>query len=302
MRAIKTMDYAGYIIILIFVSIVAWLSNREINISLKQARKSEKSLIDERDSLENIVSKRTKELIESERLRNAELEKNAQFGELSRGLFHDLMNPLTSLSLFIENMATNSIEPNKAREMIERTIAASRRMESFMNSIRRATADATVINNPFADLKQELETVRDLLAYKARISGVKININKFESFTIKINPFRLHQLLLNLISNALDACIISKKRHESANIEGEVDISAVRNENRVQIIIRDNGCGIPKDKVDNIFNHSFTTKTTGTGVGLTTVKKIIDEELHGTISMKSEENEGTICTVIVQNT
>ena len=131
------------------------------------------------------------------------------------------------------------------------------------------------------------------------MAGVKIVMDKFESFPININPFRLHQLLLNLISNALDACIASRERFERIGIEGVVEVSAAKDNQKIEIIIKDNGCGIPKDKIDEIFTYPFTTKSKGTGIGLITVKKIVDGELHGTISMKSKENEGTVCTVTI---
>lgn len=293
------MTYAGYILILTFVSIIAWLSNREINKSLEQARRSEKFLTGERNSLEKIIHKRTDELLISERMRTAELERNAKFGELSQGLFHDLMNPLSSLSLFVENMKTQPEYSNNTKEMLEKTITASRRMESFMNSIRHTTAEATDIDNTSANLDEELGTVHDLLAYKARMAGVKIIINRFDSIIININPFRLHQLLLNTISNALDACVASLERYEQSQIEGILEISASRNIKEIRIIIEDNGCGIPKDKIEEIFDHPFTTKSKGTGIGLTTVKKIVDEELHGTISIVSKEDVGTTCTIII---
>lgn len=293
------MEYAGYILIFIFVGTIAWLSNREINKSLEQVRKSEKLFAGERNIFEDIIHKKTKEFIVSEQMRNAELERNAKFGELSRGLFHDLMNPLSSLTLFIENMTTKPDHSSEIKEMIGKTVAASRRMESFMNSIRHATAETTKTDECQADLALELRTVYDLLSYKARMNGVEIIIDKFDSFSIDINPFRLHQLLLNLVSNALDACITSTKKYEQGGLEGIINISAIKSNERIQISIKDNGCGIPKDKIEEIFTHPFTTKSEGTGIGLMTVKKIIDEELHGTISIKSEENKGTVCTIVI---
>ncbi len=292
-------DFIWYALVLTLVCIMAWLHNREINKSIEQARKSEKLLAGERDIFEDVIRKRTKELIESERMRSMELEKNARFGELSRGLFHDLMNPLSSLTLFIENMTAESeYSSDETRDMINKTIAASRRMESFMNSIRHATTETTETDK-CADLATELSTVYDLLAYKARMAGIEIIIGRFNPISIKLNPFRLHQLFLNLVSNALDACIASMERYKQNNMSGIVKILAAKDKRKIEIIIKDNGCGISENKIDDIFSHPFTTKSKGTGIGLITVKKIMNEELHGTISMNSKENEGTICTITI---
>jgi signal transduction histidine kinase len=294
------MIITGYVTIFILVIFIAWLSNREINKSLTQpARKSEKLLADERDALGRIVTTRTKELIASEQMRTAELEKSAEFGELSQGLFHDLMNPLSSLALYIENMATKENRPEKAKEMIEKAVIASRRMESFMNSIKHTTAKAVKTTDCSADLIQELATVRDLLAYKARMAGVKIVIEKINAVFMRIHPIRLHQLLLNLISNAVDACAVQSMRCGQDRFEGLVKISTIQDGQELKIIIADNGCGIPANKIKEVFNHPFTTKPEGTGIGLITVKKIVEEELQGKISMISQENKGATFAITI---
>jgi signal transduction histidine kinase len=293
------MAYIGYILILIFVSIIAWLSNKEINRSLEQARKSEEFLTNERNSLERLIHKRTKELIESEKIRDIELERNAKFGELSQGLFHDLMNPLSSLALFIENIAKKDKYSDEMKSMVNKAVIASRRMESFMNSIRHVTSKAEKTEILKADLTEELKTVNDLLSYKARMKGIKIIIDKFGVITLEINPFRLHQLLLNLISNSLEACISRFENSNQDNTEGFIKIKALKDKDNVKITIEDNGCGIPKDKIKDIFVSPFTTKPKGTGIGLITIKKIIDEELHGTISISNKENGGAICTIVI---
>ena len=67
---------------------------------------------------------------------------------------------------------------------------------------------------------------------------------------------------------------------------------------KVVITISDNGIGIPKDKLEQIFEPNFTTKNSGMGLGLTMVKKMI-EEYKGEISVKSDEGKGTKFTIIL---
>ena len=73
---------------------------------------------------------------------------------------------------------------------------------------------------------------------------------------------------------------------------GELMIRTSRNKKYLQIDITDTGLGIPKDLVDKIFQVYFSTKKTGTGLGLPTTKRIIEEH-KGTISVQSEESKGT---------
>ena len=299
------MIYLGYILIIIAVYFLVWLSRREAYSSLRQIQNSEKLLTNERKTFETIIQKRTDELLESERMRNLELERNAKFGELSKGLFHDLMNPLTSLSLYIENLNTNTGNITQSKDMLSKAITASRRMESFMNSIRHTSTNICDTNTNESDLTDELKIVYDLLAYKARMSDVEIKIVKFDKTIIKINSFRLHQLLLNLISNALDACIEKKEQDqnkiESSNKSYGVTIKVKNDADKTIITIEDNGSGISDTKLKDIFNIPFTTKPSGTGIGLITAKKIVDEELYGNIKIESRENVGTVGTIAIPN-
>lgn len=95
-------DTAMTTLIFLAIAIVSWLSNREINKSLLRARHSEKLLKKERDSLEIKVEERTKELKNAQLQKVSQLYRFAEFGRLSSGLFHDLMNPLNAVYLNLE--------------------------------------------------------------------------------------------------------------------------------------------------------------------------------------------------------
>lgn len=112
---------------------------------------------------------------------------------------------------------------------------------------------------------------------------------------VNINPARISQVILNLISNATFAI-------KEAFTDGElglIKIYTLLRNNRVIIKVSDNGIGIPKNIVDNIFDPFFTTKEVGdgTGQGLSIVHKIIREDHGGTISVESTMNEGSCFTI-----
>ena len=120
------------------IMIVAWLSNREIEKSLKRARRSEAALKKERDLLEVKVEERTRALKESQAEKMTQLSRFAEFGRLASGVFHDLINPLTIVSLNLENIKDSSHkELNNVNSSIKRATDASRRMESFILAIKR---------------------------------------------------------------------------------------------------------------------------------------------------------------------
>ncbi|MBW2675888.1 MAG: sensor protein ZraS, partial [Deltaproteobacteria bacterium] len=96
------------------------------------------------------------------------------------------------------------------------------------------------------------------------------------------DPAMLEQAFLNIYHNAIDAMEDS----------GKLSISAMEENGRVCVEIKDDGCGISREDMPYIFNPFFTKKSYGTGLGLAQIKKIID--LHqGTIEILSREGKGT---------
>ena len=139
--------------------------------------------------------------------------------------------------------------------------------------------------------KQRLEPVitslEDFVRPELEEHGIK--------FIVRVEPFLpqlmldanyIRQALLNMIKNAMNAM----------EKGGRLDLIARSDGDDVRIIIRDTGCGIERDKMSKIFEPYFTTKASGTGLGLTVVYKIVKEH-GGDISVESTVGEGTTFTV-----
>jgi signal transduction histidine kinase len=112
-----------------------------------------------------------------------------------------------------------------------------------------------------------------------------------KSYDAHLPPCRIDR---NLIKQAILNLIINAE--QAMENGGELMIRTSGNKKYLQIDITDTGLGIPKDLVDKIFQVYFSTKKTGTGLGLPTTKRIIEEH-KGTISVQSEESKGTNCSV-----
>ena len=106
--------------------------------------------------------------------------------------------------------------------------------------------------------------------------------------TLRANPVHLEQILLNLIRNSVDAV----EESESPMVW----LSAVRDHENVVINVSDNGKGIPEHIKKLIFDEFYTTKATGTGIGLYIVKELVSK-YDGTINMESEPGHGTTFTI-----
>jgi len=279
-------DLSAYLGIIVFIGFIIWLSNREMRSALGKTRESEKLLQSERDLLEKQVKKRTEELLVTEKERLFELKRTAQFGELSQGLFHDLMNPLSSLALYMERLEKSKDYSNKDnQEIMNRVITASQRMSSFMDNVKKCLGDQSSSPRKNAILHEELWTVRDVLAYKARMAGVEIKIDAEENISVPTHPVRVYQLFLNLITNAIDACV---GRENSL-----VEISVKRKGGMAEIKVKDNGRGMTQAELDRCFKQSFSTHTDGTGIGLLTVHSIVNDDLHGSIRVESVYGKGS---------
>jgi len=296
-REIRLQNIVTYVVIILFILCISFLMHREIRKSRSQARNSSTLLRTERDNLEERIALRTKELIVAETKHLDELNRTATFGQLSQGLFHDLMSPLSSISLYIEKLGLSKQESEETHAIVRKIVQVSNRMNSFMESVRRAGTGSQAPASS-AEISEELVVLNDILSYKARMAGVTISMNCPRPIHLPLHTVRLHQLLLNLASNAIEACVEAKEK-SSVDTEYIVRISATRYEKATVIKVSDNGSGMSHEQVASVFKKSFTTKKHGTGTGLMTVRSIVEDELQGTLQVQSKVGAGTTFTVTV---
>lgn len=292
MDAINNTDLIVYSLFLIGVALLSWLSNKETEKSLERARKSEKELKNERDSLEIKVIERTKELKESQLTRMNELAGVAEFGRLSQGLFHDLLSPLTAMVLHMEKIkGIPPEEMHRSHASMDKIVLVSKRMNETIHKLRSSLR--TTMPKRVCMIQDEINNCIDLLRFKITENNIDLNIVSNQNCQWYGDPMKLQQIFLNVISNAIDACALIRNR------DRKIMIRVIRYDRKCKITIEDNGIGISKDELGKIFDPFFTTKTPekGTGIGLTTVQKII-KEIRGTILVTSVENSGSAFTIL----
>jgi signal transduction histidine kinase len=143
---------------------------------------------------------------------------------------------------------------------------------------------------------QIADDVCALLQDKAREHNVKL-VKHFDDSIgeVSMDPNSLHEVLLNLMSNAVDACLFD----EDTAKNHQVDLKTVHEkDNVIKFEVRDNGVGMEEEVIKMLFTSFFSTKGhRGTGLGLMVTRKLIEEH-NGTIKVKSEPGKGT--TVIVR--
>lgn len=289
-------DAVQYSLLLFVVLIVSWLSNREIEKSLARARASELELIKERDLLEIKVEERTKELKLVQLEKMSQLYRFAEFGRLSSGIFHDLINPLHALSLNISRL--QSIQKEKLPEIepyVEKAISASKKMEHFILAVRKQIHTQDEYSE--FELNKEIDEAISILEHKARKANVSLKFSAPTQVSLNNNPLKFHQIATNLISNAIDSYDILPL----PKIPFIVQVKLDTDNHNIYLQVQDNGSGIHNHIQEKIFDPFFTTKSVqkGSGLGLSTTKHIVEKDFKGSITVSSTVGEGTLFTVII---
>lgn len=238
--------------------------------------------------LKSQVEVKTKELQQSQFEKISHLYRFAEFGRLSSGLFHDLINPLTALTLNLE-----SIQNSKKEELCEmkinlaQAINLARRMDDFIGAVKKQLIRQDEKRSFVVD--EEIAHSLDVLTHKAKRNNVRFEQEIEKRIYLYGNPIKFNQVVMNLISNAIDSYDGLEKEDKVVKIIlrliGEV----------VELCVKDYGSGIQPSFKDKIFDPFFTTKdyNKGIGIGLSSTKNIIENEFAGLISVKSEIDKGS---------
>lgn len=288
-------DVILFSIVFFIVAIVSWLSNREIEKSLIRARKSEAELKEERDMLEIRVEERTQDLQKAQMDRLVQLSRFAEMGRLSVGLFHDLVSPLTAVSLGVERIKKTQTSGEGCHLIeadLERVLKTTERIGKFISSVRKQiSGDQT---REIFSVNQEIKDAIQLMAYPARQADVSIIFFEHHNIETAGSPIKFSQMIVNLISNAVDS-FSPMNPADMGRVNREIIIRLAEDAGQIMLSIGDNGHGIPADIQDKIFEPFFTTKDSkhGTGVGLSMVKSVAEIDFNGKIMFESNENKGT---------
>lgn len=276
-------DVVVFGITFLILALVTWLSNREIEGSLKRARKSEHALRVERNSLEVKVKERTKELEKAQVEKMLELNRFAEFGRVSSALLHELANPLTAMSLHLEQL-----EGKKQPKLIKQVRESITFMEEYVDNARRQLRKQSDIKS--FDSATEIRRVVSFIDSKARVANIKIETELVEDVALLGDSTRFSQIIANLMVNAIDAYtgVVSKSQKK-------IVFTSKKREGTLRVCVRDYGKGIAPNELDRIFDPFFTTKASnrGTGLGLTITKRAVEEDFQGKIEVTSSKRRGT---------
>ncbi len=214
-------------------------------------------------------------------------ERLAFIGTLAGGLAHEIKNPLSTLSinlqLLLEDILGMAGENNKKAyvkiQVLQREV---QRLEEILNDFLRF-AKGQKLKLDECDINEVLDEVVDFVTPEIKQKKIVI-LKSYDAYLphCRVDSNLIKQAILNVIINA----------EQAMENGGELMIRTSGNKKYIQIDITDTGSGITKDIIDKIFQVYFSTKKAGTGLGLPTARRIIEEH-KGTISVQSEESKGT---------
>ena len=217
----------------------------------------------------------------------AQSERDAAWREMAKQVAHEIKNPLTPMKLSIQYLThayqsnPQDIEPLLKRvsgtliEQIDNLAQIATEFSSFAK-MPRAKNSSFVIN-------QLVNNVHELFSKGEAKADLSLSLPE-EEFIIFADKNQLMRVLNNLIKNAVQAIPDNRK--------GVIKVSLFREDKIAIIKVSDNGSGIPNDMLDKVFVPNFTTKSSGTGIGLAISKNII-EAISGQIYFKTELGSGT---------
>lgn len=291
----------AYLVMILAAIILAFIISEYITRSLKtigekmnefRLEKRNKKIVIESSSAEietlvNSYNQMIDELEESA-VKLATSEREQAWREMAKQVAHEIKNPLTPMRLTVQSFQRkfDSNDKNIDQKVAEYS-------NTLIQQIDTMSAIASAFSN-FAKMPaQKNEELNVVQIVKLAVDIFNENYIHFEAQTeeliAKLDRTQLIRVVTNLVKNGIQAM---PKDAEHPRI----DVNVFSEDNLVKITVQDNGMGISEDTQSRVFEPKFTTKTSGMGLGLAMVKKIV-ETYNGSITFTSDYGKGTIFTV-----
>jgi len=208
--------------------------------------------------------------------------KLSMVGQLAAGVAHEIKNPLASIKGAVEILVDKSTPAEDKTEFKDIAVKEIKRVDSTIGEFLDF-ARPKELKFEKVDMGSLVNAAARQLETQLEKSNIRIKTDLEDKIYISGDYEKIHQVLLNLILNAADAL----------NHGGSIEINLKRmGDKSICLGVRDNGSGIEDAELQKVFDPFYTTKSSGTGLGLAVVKSIIEKH-NGSIEIKSRLGEGT---------
>ena len=241
-------------------------------------------------------------LVESERAARIEAEDaNSAKSQFLATMSHELRTPLNAISGYTQllTLGVRGEITGEQREDLERIDRAQRHLLSLINDIlnfAKIEAGHVAIENSAVNIDEVLQSLQELVEPQLREKGLQFEIrNQSPSAVARGDSDKVRQILINLLSNAI----------KFTGQNGQIKVSSSTSDDTVNITVTDDGAGIPKDKLDAIFEpfiqvgRDFSSSQSGTGLGLS-ISRDLARRMNGDLKVTSKLGKGSAFTLTLQ--
>jgi signal transduction histidine kinase len=215
-------------------------------------------------------------------------EKQVSIDELSSTIAHEIRNPIAAAKSLVQQMG----EDPQSVENVEYAKVALEELDRVERRISHLLKYAKEEEYTFAPVNLASVVDGALTQLRAKLDAAKVSVvrNYIAGPTVVADGEKLRQVFSNILDNAIDALdsVVEGRRIDLFIENG----ARAASRGAATVRVRDNGAGIPPDKIERVFNPFFTTKEKGTGLGMAISKKIVEAH-EGNIDVVSEPGRGT---------
>ena len=222
------------------------------------------------------------------------VERMASIGKLAAVVAHEINNPLAGILTYaklLKKRLSKESQPNAENlSMLELMESESRRCGEIVKNLM-TFARPTSVNMEPSDLNAIIDRCVRLVQHQLTLKNVELHLNLFKDLpAVRCDPGQIEQVILALMMNAIDAM------PNGGNLSIASRIGRATED--VQIEVRDDGVGMPRDVLAKMFEPFFTTKEHGRGLGLgLAISRNIVDRHGGRIEVSSEPGHGTVFTI-----
>ena len=299
------------IVVLIIILFINYRQKQKAYILLSKAKALTEEQRDETNKALEKLKRAQAHLIQSEKL--------ASLGQLTAGIAHEIQNPLNFVTNFSEvntELIADLQEANRKRDMDEvqaiseelfnnetKIVYHGKRADAIVKGMLQHSRSGDQEQKP-TDINALIDEYFRLAYHGLRAKDKSFNASMIRDFDagagiIYIVPQEMGRVILNILNNAFYA-VNAKSKETSGDYSPTVSVSTKRKDNRLYIVVKDNGTGISPDIKEKIFHPFFTTKGPGVGTGLGLSLSYDIVKAHGgEITVESEEGAGSEFTIIL---
>lgn len=265
-----------------------FMAEAEMGITSSKARADlfmyAKQLVGEARQMKKLIAEDEKKLLEAERM--------AAIGQTAGMVGHDLRNPLQTIAgeIYLAKDELNGLPESAEKKSLRESMETIEQQVGYMDKIVSDLQTYVKPVDPHRRILNLKPLMFSILAQANIPSNIETNVQIEDSQEILADPELLKRVMINLVTNAVQAMPRG----------GDLTLSACATDQDIKIIVKDTGEGIPEDVKPKLFTPLFTTKARGQGFGLAVCKRVV--EAHGgTITFESQKEKGTEFIVNLPN-